>query len=148
MSTNNELGEFLRARRAQLRPADVGVPELGYPRRVPGLRREEVAQLAGVSIDYYTRLEQGRLSPSRSALAAIARSLRLNEDQENYLLSLACHGGIRRYRYATQKAGEQTLRLLRQLRDTPAIVIGRHMDVLAWNAPAEALYLDFAAIPP
>lgn len=79
MAMNRDLQEFLRSRRARVQPADVGVPTIGQ-RRVPGLRREEVAMLAGVSTDYYARLEQGRhLQPSDQVLDAIARALRLSE---------------------------------------------------------------------
>src|SRR5437762_8881134 len=86
---NNELGVFLRARRSELSPSDVGLPEGGTRRRVTGLRREEVAQLAAISIDYYTRLEQGRISPSAPVLASLARVLQLTDDQRTYMHELA-----------------------------------------------------------
>src|SRR5919108_5434077 len=85
----NELGAFLRARRSELSPSDVDLPEGGTQRRVAGLRREEVAQLAAISIDYYTRLEQGRIQPSAPVLASLARVLRLDDDQRIYLYELA-----------------------------------------------------------
>src|SRR5437879_8046514 len=85
----NELGAFLTARRAELTPGDVGLSEGGTYRRVSGLRREEVAQLAAISIDYYTRLEQRRISPSSSVLASLARVLRLDDDQRTYVFELA-----------------------------------------------------------
>ncbi len=81
----NELGAFLKARRAELTPREASLPDTGSHRRVPGLRREEVAQLAAISIDYYTRLEQGRIRASASVLAALARVLQLDEDQRTYL---------------------------------------------------------------
>ncbi|UQV43211.1 helix-turn-helix domain-containing protein [Janthinobacterium lividum] len=143
----NDLGEFLRARRAELRPADAGLPEFGQARRVPGLRREEVAQMAAISTDYYTRLEQGRLHASRPVLAALARALRLDEAQEDYLYRLAHQGGALTRRRPPQRVGERTRRLLDCLCDAPALVLGRYMDVLAWNALGAALYLDFAAVP-
>ncbi|NUS89880.1 MAG: helix-turn-helix transcriptional regulator, partial [Streptomyces sp.] len=76
-----ELGQFLKTRRAELTPRTVGLPDSAAHRRVPGLRREEVAMLAAISTDYYTRLEQGRMQVSEPVLSAIARVLRLNEDQ-------------------------------------------------------------------
>lgn len=85
----SELGTFLRARRSELSPSDVDLPEGGAQRRVPGLRREEVAQLAAISTDYYTRLEQGRIPPSAPVLASLARALRLDDDQRTYMNELA-----------------------------------------------------------
>src|SRR5256885_10992936 len=85
----NELGVFLRARRSELSPSDVDLPEGGTQRRVAGLRREEVAQLAAISTDYYTRLEQGRIHPSAPVLASLARVLRLDDDQRTYMNELA-----------------------------------------------------------
>src|SRR5947208_8309815 len=84
----NELGAFLRARRSELSPSDVDLPEGGRQRRVAGLRREEVAQLAAISTDYYTRLEQGRIGPSAPVLASLARVLRLDDDQRTYMYEL------------------------------------------------------------
>src|SRR5436309_9800819 len=84
-----ELAEFLKARRSELVPSDVGLPEGAAHRRVAGLRREEVAQLASISIDYYTRLEQGRISPSAPVLASLARVLQLSDDQRTYIYELA-----------------------------------------------------------
>lgn len=85
----NELGAFLRARRSELSPSDLDLPEGGRQRRVAGLRREEVAQLAAISTDYYTRLEQGRIQPSAPVLASLARVLRLDDDQRTYMYELA-----------------------------------------------------------
>ncbi|MFC9837918.1 helix-turn-helix domain-containing protein [Rhodococcus sp. NPDC127530] len=82
-------GDFLRARRDELDPAEVGLPLLGTRRRVPGLRREEVAQLASISHDYYARLEQGRTTPSLSVLSALCDVLRLDVEQRRYLHDLA-----------------------------------------------------------
>jgi transcriptional regulator with XRE-family HTH domain len=81
-SVPGELGAFLKARRARLTPREAGLPETGSRRKVTGLRREEVAQLAAISVDYYTRLEQGRVQASASALATLARALRLDDDQQ------------------------------------------------------------------
>lgn len=147
---NNDLGEFLKARRAEVTPEQAGLPFVGHPRRVKGLRREEVAQLASLSAEYYTRIEQGRLQgASAPALAAIARALHLDTDQTSYLYQLANKAGSARPRKrAPQRVAPQTQLLLDNLADTPAVVLGRHMSVLAWNPLAAALYTDFSALPP
>ena len=142
----NELGDFLKARRAQLTPHEVGLPEAGTHRKVTGLRREEVAQLAAISVDYLTRLEQGRVQASASVLSTLCRALRLDDDQQTYLYQLAGKAPRPRRRPA-QKARPAMRRLLDQLTQTPAIVLGRRLDILAWNASATALYTDFARIP-
>ena len=144
----DEVGAFLKARRAQLAPGDVGLPEPAGHRKVAGLRREEVAQLAAISVDYYTRLEQNRVQPSAGVLAVLAQALRLDEDQQTYLYELAGKAPERpRRRRREEQPRPAVLRLLDQLVGTPAIVLGRRMDVLAWNEGAAALYLDFAEIP-
>ncbi|MEU2433856.1 helix-turn-helix transcriptional regulator [Streptomyces sp. NPDC007861] len=148
---NNELGDFLRTRRAEVTPGQVGLPATGRFRRVKGLRREEVAQLASLSTEYYTRLEQGRLAgASTSALDAIARALRLDPDQSSYLYQLADKAGVRPrpHRPSTPRVRPQTQLLLGNLTDTPAMLLGRYMSVLAWNPLAASLYTDFAAVPP
>ncbi|MEV8350554.1 helix-turn-helix domain-containing protein [Streptomyces niveus] len=151
MSSNaahrNELGEFLKARRAELSPRTVGLPDSGGPRRVPGLRREEVAQLAAISTDYYTRLEQGRIQASAPVLAALTRALHLQDDQRAYLFSLAGKPSARSPRRARQQVQPQLRRLLDDLTATPAVVMGRRMDILAWNALAAAMITDFGKIP-
>jgi transcriptional regulator with XRE-family HTH domain len=143
-----EVGAFLKARRAQLTPREAGLPETGFRRKVAGLRREEVAQLAAISVDYYTRLEQGRVQASASALATLTRALRLDDDQQIYLYELArkTDTGPRRRR-TVQRVRPAVQRLLEQLTQTPAIVLGRRMDILAWNPIAVSLYTDFAQIP-
>ena len=143
-----ELGAFLRARRADLDPETVGLDAAGN-RRVRGLRREEVAQLAMISTDYYTRLEQGRLaSASEEVLDALATGLRLSQDERSYLYKLANKSdrGHQRSRDA-EGVRPQTRQLLENLHDTPALVFGRYLDVLAWNHLATAVFKDFAAIP-
>jgi transcriptional regulator with XRE-family HTH domain len=143
MNGKTELGDFLLARRSQSRPADVGVPTYGERRRVPGLRREELALLAGVSASYYTRLEQGQ-SPSASpeVLDALARALRLTEAERQYLHDLA--KGDKRHararRPAPERVTEATSQLLDMLGDVPVIVLGRRSDVLAWNRLGHALF--------
>jgi len=143
-----QLGEFLRSRRARLRPEDTGLPANGR-RRVPGLRREELALLAGVSVDYYVRLEQGRAEhPSESVLDAIARALRLDETEVAHLHTLARPGPVRRRRRRPARVRPELLRLVERLDGVPALVLGPRMDVLAWNSLGAALVVDFAALPP
>ncbi|GAA5161885.1 helix-turn-helix transcriptional regulator [Pseudonocardia eucalypti] len=136
MDSPGPLGDFLRARRARLRPEDVGLPELGPRRRVQGLRREELAQLAGVSVSYYTRLEQGlSRGASTEVLAAIARALRLDAHERDHLERLA--GAARRAprvrRPRPETVSPETRDLMRALDGVPAMVLGRRTDVLAWN---------------
>ncbi|GAA2120342.1 helix-turn-helix domain-containing protein [Actinomadura napierensis] len=143
-----DLGAFLKARRAQLAPHEVGLPETGGRRKVAGLRREEVAQLAAISVDYYTRLEQGRVQASATVLATLARALRLDEDQQTYLYEIAGKTDARpRRRRTVQKMRPAMRRLLDQLHTTPAVVLGKRLHILAWNDAAAALYTDFARIP-
>ncbi|PWI15345.1 transcriptional regulator [Streptomyces sp. Act143] len=147
-SAPRALGAFLKARRAQLDPRDCGLPATDSARRVAGLRREEVAALAAISVDYYTRLEQGRVRASAPVLATLARALRLDEDEERYLYELAGRSDDRpRRRRPVQRVRPPMRRLLAQLPHAPALVLGRRLDILAWNAAATALYTDFAAVP-
>ncbi|MFI9834834.1 helix-turn-helix domain-containing protein [Streptomyces sp. NPDC051913] len=142
------LGAFLKARRAQLDPRECGLPETDSARRVAGLRREEAARLAAISVDYYTRLEQGRVRASAPVLATLARALRLDEDQQRYLYELAGRTDERpRHRRPVQRVRPAMRRLLAQLPHAPALVLGKRLDILAWNAAATALYTDFAAVP-
>ncbi|MER6976437.1 helix-turn-helix transcriptional regulator [Streptomyces carpinensis] len=143
----NDLGEFLKARRAELDPASVGLPE-GGPRRVKGLRREEVAVLAAISTDYYVRLEQGRIQPSPSVLDSLVRVLRLDEDQRAYLYELAAKHDYRPPRRQPRpKVQPQLQRMLDDMAHTPAFVIGPRTEIVAWNAMGAALITDFAKIP-
>lgn len=143
----SELGEFLRARRADLDPVTVGLDATGT-RRVRGLRREEVAQLAMISTDYYTRLEQGRLpSASGEVLDALASALRLSEDERSYLYKLAHKGEQHHQPRDAEGVRPQTRRLLENLRDSPALVLGRYLDVLAWNHLAAVVIKDFDTVP-
>ncbi|MFE6309421.1 helix-turn-helix domain-containing protein [Nocardiopsis sp. NPDC057823] len=135
---------FLRARRDRVRPEDVGLPGSGR-RRVPGLRREEVAILAGVSTDYYMRLEQGReRNPSPQVLDALARALLLDGEAADHLHRLALAGG-RRNRGAArpERVNPHLLRLLDRWSDTPAFVLGGTLDMVARNRLAAALHADF-----
>jgi transcriptional regulator with XRE-family HTH domain len=136
-AATSDLGAFLRARREALRPADVGLVDNGR-RRTPGLRREEVAALAGVSIDYLTRLEQGRdVNPSASVLAALASALRLGDEERAHMAKLATFGHSRELCPQPTPLGIEVAPGLRHLLDdlatTPAFVIGPIGDVIAWN---------------
>ncbi|MET7755930.1 helix-turn-helix transcriptional regulator [Streptomyces sp. NPDC005389] len=153
MDLSAELSEFLRSRRARLKPEDVGLPEFGRHRRVPGLRREELAQLAGVSVAYYTRLEQGNgRNVSMEVLDSIARALRLSDTERAHLTHLAKPTAKKRQHRAAIARPQQVRPGLRHLLDAmegiPAFVVGRRLDVLAWNRMARALMGDFEAMEP
>ncbi|AZM60356.1 MULTISPECIES: helix-turn-helix transcriptional regulator [unclassified Streptomyces] len=144
-----ELSEFLRTRRARLKPQDVGLPDFGRHRRVPGLRREELAQLAGVSVAYYTRLEQGNgQNVSAEVLDSIARALRLSDAERAHLTHLA---RPKRHRRKQPPRTQQVRAALRQLLDSmdtvPAYVVGRRSEILAWNRMAAALFGDWGRMP-
>ncbi|MGS2645732.1 helix-turn-helix domain-containing protein [Streptosporangium sp. G12] len=143
MTEHGHLADFLQARRGLLRPEDVGLRTYGERRRVPGLRREELAMLAGISAPYYTRLEQGQSrNASREVLDAIANALRLDEPERAHLHALA--GAPRRGRPASRPRPERvtpaTSALLAAFENTPAIVVGRRSDVLAWNRQGHGLF--------
>ncbi len=141
MTHENPIGEYLRARRELVRPEGIGFPDLTGRRRVHGLRREEVAMLAGVSSDYYVRLEQGRdQHPSPQVLDALARALQLDEDATTHLHRLATPRARRRRKAARlEKVPAGILGLIGSWSQTPAYVYGRYMDVLAVNSLATAL---------
>ncbi|WP_314411640.1 helix-turn-helix transcriptional regulator [Streptomyces kroppenstedtii] len=144
-----ELGDFLRARRNRLRPRDVGL-EPGGRRKVTGLRREELALLAGLSTDYYQRMEQGReVRPSDGVLDALADALVLDDEERRHLFTLA-HAARRpvpsRVERGPERVPDSTRRLLGVM-DTPAVVLGRHLDLLAWNTMAEVLLGSPAGLP-
>ncbi|ANP55299.1 transcriptional regulator with XRE-family HTH domain [Streptomyces griseochromogenes] len=147
-----ELGEFLRSRRARLRPEELGLPDYGGQRRVPGLRREELARLAGVSVDHYVRLEQGRtLHFSEAVLDAVARALRLDAVEREHLYRLArpwSDPDRPEGPPPSQRVRPGLRRLLDLAADVPAYVVGRNTDILAWNRLAAALITDFGALPP
>jgi len=138
----NALGDYLRARRGQVRPEDVGLIA-GARRRVRGLRREELATLAGISSEYYLRLEQGRdKNPSAQILDAIARALQLDIKGTEYLHQLASPPGSRREQLDLETAADGTDELINQF-PMPAIVASRCLDVLAANSVARALSPGF-----
>ena len=152
-----ELGGLLRAQRGTLAPEALGIPARSGHRRVSGLRREEVAELAAISADYYTRIEQGRLVPSGPVLESLIRVLQLDEDQADYVLSLVDHANQAQLApnvVASSRARKDRLRvrpqlqaLLDQLTDSPAMVLGPRMEVLAWNSLAELVYTRFSLVP-
>jgi len=138
------LGAFLSTRRAALDPADAGVSHEGY-RRVSGLRREEVAVLAGVSVDYYTRLEQGREQhPSAQVLEALSRALRLEPDARDHLYRLAGTTPPLAGLTTSRDVSPELRQLLGQLHESPALVLSSTLDILARNELADALHSGFA----
>ncbi|MCX4831641.1 helix-turn-helix transcriptional regulator [Streptomyces sp. NBC_01016] len=141
---DNLLGDFLRTRRAGLQPEDVGMASHGA-RRVAGLRREEVAVLAGVNADYYTRLEQGReRRPSAQVVDALSRALRLDADARAHLYRLAgATPDDRSSAHAAERVGPALRQLMDGYANTPAFVMNRTLDLLAVNALADALYAPF-----
>lgn len=142
-----ELGEFLRARRAQLTPETVGITSYGA-RRVPGLRREEIAQLAGVSATYYTRLEQGQSrNASESVIDSIGRALHLNDDERVHLHDLARPvTGKRRAPGKPDHARPGTIGLLKAMANVPTVIMGLRNEVLAWNPLAHVLLAGHADV--
>jgi transcriptional regulator with XRE-family HTH domain len=143
-SEGAELGRFLRARRTQTNPEHVGLTVGAGIRRTPGLRREELATLAGISIDYYVRLERGKETrPSPAVLDSLARALHMDDQEHQHLRELATRAA--RYAPEPPPAPSRTVRphlklLLESLRPNPAYVISRSMEMLAWNPGGLALY--------
>ncbi|WP_344003820.1 helix-turn-helix transcriptional regulator [Microbacterium paludicola] len=139
----NDLGDFLAARRASISPGAAGIRWSGV-RRVPGLRREEVSMLAGVSADYYARLEQGReQNPSASVLNALSRALDLSPDTREHLYRLAGITPAPAPSPIVESVDPSLLRLMDAWPDTPAFVLNRRLDILALNPLARALYSAF-----
>ena len=142
-----ELADFLRHRREELKPEDVGLPNCGR-RRTPGLRREEVAQLAGVGATWYTWLEQGRdVRASLDVLEALSRALRLNQAERSHLIMLGRGEEAPPCKSPVERASPTLRRLIENLGPNPAFIIGRRWDYLAWNDAAVALLGDLGAIP-
>ncbi|MFI6051048.1 helix-turn-helix transcriptional regulator [Streptomyces violascens] len=143
-----ELAAFLRTRRARLDPHDFPLPPRRQARRTPGLRREEVAELAGVSTDYIVRLEQGRgLRPSADVVEALARALRLPPDERDYLFNLARQRPRTTDKPATT-AAPPLAHLVADLSPLPAMLMNHRYDILAWNAEMATLLVDFDTLPP
>ncbi len=140
---NEQLGDFLRSRRERLTPKSAGLPVTAR-RRTPGLRREEVAALAGISIDWYIRLEQGRcVSPSLTTIDALARALRLSEVEHEHLRALTYH--TERAQFVRETVPDALCLMLDALRQ-PAYITGRRWDVLRWNRAADQLFA-FGRVP-
>ncbi|RKT55510.1 helix-turn-helix transcriptional regulator [Saccharothrix australiensis] len=151
MAQQTDLSTFLRSRRAKVRPADIGLTEGHTLRRTQGLRREEVAASAGVSVDYYTRLEQGReRNPSIAVLESLADTLLLEGEERDHLFRLAAHSGKRVP--TTSTANRRVRPAVRQLLDgvtpSPAYVLNRWNDMLAANTPGLALLAGLDTWPP
>lgn len=148
MSLNQDVREFLMSRRAKVKPEDAGLPVYGGNRRVPGLRREEVAMLAGMSVDYYTRLERGNLAgASDQVLEALSDALHLDEAERSHLADLAKAAGgagSRRRSRARTRPGErvrpEVQRILDAIADAPAFIRTDRRDLLAANGLGRALY--------
>ena len=135
-----ELGEFLRARREALRPVDVGLPS-GGRRRTPGLRREEIALLAGVSVTWYTWLEQGRrINASRDVLLALARALRLDDAGRDHLVALAVGTPATEPVERVVEVPDAVNRLIHSMEPAPAYVLGPRWEIVSWNSAEELLY--------
>ncbi|WP_028921697.1 helix-turn-helix domain-containing protein [Pseudonocardia acaciae] len=137
------LGDYLSGRRARVTPAEANIPVVGH-RRVPGLRREEVAMLTGVSVDYYVRLEQGReRNPSAQVLEALSVALRLDEDGRAHLFRLAGLAPRASAAAVTDRVDPSLLQLMDAWPHNPALVYNRAYDVLASNEIADALFEDY-----
>jgi transcriptional regulator with XRE-family HTH domain len=151
LDRQRELADFLRQRRARVSPAQVGLPDTtGRRRRTPGLRREELASVAGISLEWYVRMEQGRAErPSPAVLDALARPLGLSGDERSHLYALA-RGERPPLADAPREVVDPGLeRILQTLSsDVPGYVLGRRWDVLSWNPGACELLVDFGAVPP
>ncbi|MEW1777107.1 helix-turn-helix transcriptional regulator [Streptomyces sp. NPDC086777] len=148
MDRSSEIADFLRTRRARITPEAAGLPADGRSRRVSGLRREEAARLAGVSTEYYTRLEQGRAAhPSPEVVDALAGALRLDAAEHEYLTDLLARPGARRAPVNPQRVRQGLHLMLQTLEHVPAYIIGRRTDVLASNRLARAILTDFDALP-
>ena len=141
-----EFGAFLRSRREKLTPASVGLPE-GFRRRTPGLRREEVALLAGVGATWYTWLEQGRdVRASAEVLSALADALRLDAAERRHLFALSDRPPTETISQGPEQVPESLRRMLASLSGQPAYILGRRWDVLAWNSAAVALFGDYGLL--
>ena len=151
MDRRSEVREFLSSRRARITPEQAGLPAYGGNRRVKGLRREEVALLAGVSVDYYVRMERGNLAgASESVLDALARALQLDEAERDHLFALAREssaGSSRRKRAPAQRVRPAVQQVLDAMTDAPAWVRNGRHDILAMNQLARALYSPVLADP-
>jgi len=146
LAARRQFGEFLRSRRERLTPSDVGLPS-GFRRRTPGLRREEVATLAGVGTTWYTWLEQGRdVRPSIEVLTALADALRLDAAERRHLFVLNDRPPLEPRSTGPEQVEQPILRMLDSFTKQPAYVLGRRWDVLAWNRAAELLFGNYGEL--
>ncbi|NUP64476.1 MAG: helix-turn-helix domain-containing protein [Nonomuraea sp.] len=146
MDRSRELADFLRSRRARITPDQAGLPADGRARRVSGLRRDEAARLAGVSTEYYTRLEQGRAGhPSPEVVEALARALQLDPAEREHLTDLLARP-TRHAPISPQRVRPGLHLMLQTLHDVPAFILGRRTDVLATNRLAREVLTDFEAL--
>ncbi len=144
VASRSELGGFLKSRRERLTPGAVGLGDR-QRRRTPGLRREEVAERAGIGIDWYIRLEQGRaVTPSKTTIDALARALLLSKVEHAHLRTLAAHP--ERSVFSRETVPDPMRRMVESLHH-PAYITGRRWDVLAWNAAASEVFTDFSQAP-
>jgi transcriptional regulator with XRE-family HTH domain len=140
------LGEFLSTRRARVKPADVGLVDYGDRRRVPGLRREELARLAGVSVAYYIRLEQGlSRNASPQVLDSLATALGLDDAERRHLHALSGDGPKSRRRLPAERVTAAMRQLMAAFGDSPVVILGRRSDILAWNRAGHALFAGHLA---
>jgi transcriptional regulator with XRE-family HTH domain len=143
------LSAFLKSKRSKINPQSVGLP-MGTRRRTPGLRREEVAQIAGVSTTWYTWLEQGRdIKVSSSVLEAIATALQLNNDERKYLFDLALEANqnVSQQEIQQTKIPPSLEKILSELKHCPTYITDRHFQIVGWNRAAAHVFLDFEEIP-
>jgi len=154
MDSRSDIREFLTSRRARITPAEAGLPNFGGQRRVPGLRREEVALLAGMSVEYYVRLERGNATGvSEQVLDGISRALQLDDAEHSHLLGLvrAANSGAqptRRRATTTQHVRPATQQLIDAMTDVPVIVQNGRLDILASNRLGRALFAEIHALQP
>lgn len=150
ITAQQQLGQLLRARREQIGPQQVGLPQTRR-RRTPGLRREEVAMLAGISTTYYTKIEQGRIAVSEQALSDIMRVLKFNHGERAYAFALA-RGRTARHpdypEYLEERISPALQSMLVAQNPNPAQIMGRRWDILAWNQASCAVLGDMDAMPP
>jgi transcriptional regulator with XRE-family HTH domain len=143
---HREAGKFLRSRRERLAPSDVGLPG-GFRRRTPGLRREEVAMLAGIGTTWYTWMEQGRdVRPSDQVLTSLADALRLDWTERRHLFALHDRPAPAWRERKTEGVGEPLRRMLNSLTGQPAYVLGWRWDILAWNRAADVTFGPYARL--
>lgn len=148
MGQSAEFGKFLKAMRSRITPEMVGLSSSPAVRRVPGLRREEVARLADVSTDYYTRLEQGRnIHPSRAVLGSVGRALNLDSGEQAHMIALLENCADSRSSNPAQTVRPALHQLLDAVGNVPALILGRRTDILAGNRLAFLLLADFTAMP-